>query len=83
MSSQPVADEQSFSFPLVLSGDAELVISYVEPGLAQRSINKDLGPLNFAAPGGDGTSTLFFLIVLVVIGYFVWRRYFRKKKKRD
>jgi hypothetical protein len=70
----------TLEFPLALSGNAELVISYVEPGLAEKTITKDMGPLNFAAPGGDGTSTLAFVIILAVIGYFVWRRYFRKKK---
>lgn len=71
----------TFSFPLVMSGNAELVISYVEPGLDQKTDTKDLGPLNFAAPGGDGSTTFLFLIIIIVIGYFVWRRYFRKKKR--
>jgi hypothetical protein len=70
----------TFNFPLALSGNAELVINYVEPGLAEKVITKDLGPLNFAAPGGDGSSTLVFLFIIAVIGFFVWRRYFRKKK---
>jgi hypothetical protein len=72
----------TLDFPLVLSGEAELVLNYVEPGLAQKTETKDLGPLNFAAPGGDGSSTLVFIIIIAVIGYFVWRRYFRKKAKR-
>ena len=71
----------TFSFPLVMSGNAELVISYVEPGLDQKTDTKDLGPLNFSAPGGDGSSTFLFLIIIIIIGYFVWRRYFRKKKR--
>jgi hypothetical protein len=70
----------TFDFPLALSGDAELVINYVEPGLEKKTLSKDMGPLNFAAPGGDGTSTLLFVIIIAVIGYFVWKRYFRKKK---
>ena len=72
----------TFDFPLVMSGNAELVISYFEPGLEQKSITKDLGPLNLAAPGGSGTSTLAFLIILAVVAYFVWRRFFRKKKRK-
>jgi hypothetical protein len=71
----------TFSFPLVISGNAELVIKYVEPGLQQKEITKELGPLRFASPGDNGSSTLFFLIILGVIGYFVWRKYFRKKRK--
>ncbi len=72
----------TFDFPIVLSGKAELVINYMEPGLEKKTLSKDLGPLNFAAPGGDGTSTLVFVIILAVIGYFVWKRYFRKKKRQ-
>jgi hypothetical protein len=72
----------TFSFPLALSGDAELVITYTEPGLSQKTINKDLGPLNVTAPGGDGSTTIIFIIAIAVIGYFVWRRYFRKKKRQ-
>jgi hypothetical protein len=71
----------TFDFPLVLSGNAELVLTFVEPGLSEKTVTKDLGPINFAAPGGDGSSTLVFIIILIVIGYFVWRRYFRKKKR--
>ena len=70
----------TFEFPLVMSGNAELVINYVEPGLSERTITKDMGPISFAAPGGDGSSTLVFIIIIAVVGYFVWRRYFRKKK---
>jgi hypothetical protein len=73
----------TFSFPLVMSGNAELLISYVEPGLDEESVTKNLGPLNFAAPGGDGSSILAFILILAVIGYFVWRRFFRKKKRHD
>ncbi len=71
----------TFNFPIALSGQAELHISYVEPGLAQKTVIKDLGPLNFAAPGGNGSSSLVFVIILVVVGYFVWKRFFRKKKR--
>ncbi len=72
----------TFSFPLVLSGDAELIINYVEPGLNQKSVTKDLGPINLGAPRSDGSSTMIFIVIIIVIGYFVWRRYFRKKKNR-
>lgn len=82
LSSLKATKKTTLNFPLTLSGNAELQISYVEPGLEQKTITKDLGPLNFAAPGGDGSSTLFFLIILVVVGYFVWRRWFRKKKRK-
>ncbi len=70
----------TFSFPLTLSGNAELAITYTEPGLNQKTVNKDLGPLNITAPGGDGTPAIIFVIAIAVIGYFAWRRYFRKKK---
>jgi len=71
----------TFDFPLVMSGKAELVINYMEPGLDKKTVSKDLGPLNLAAPGGGTTTTLVFVIILAVIGYFVWKRYFRKRKR--
>ncbi len=82
LSQLKASKKTTFNFPLALSGDAELVISYVEPGLKENTIIKDMGPLNFAAPGGGSSYTLLFLIALAVTGYFVWRRWFRKKKKR-
>ena len=80
LSSLKATKKTTLNFPLVLSGNAELQITYVEPGLEQKTISKDLGPLNFGAPGGDGSSTIFFIIILAVVGYFIWRRWFRKKK---
>jgi hypothetical protein len=72
----------TFSFPLVMQGAGELVIDYVGPDLKEGQIRKDV-VLNFETPGGDtsGISILFWLIIIAVIGFFVWRRYFRKKKK--
>jgi hypothetical protein len=72
----------TFSFPLVMQGAGELVIDYVGPDLKEGQITKDI-VLNFEVPGGDTSaiSILFWLAVIVVIGFFVWRRYFRKKKR--
>ncbi len=71
-----------FSFPLVMKGAGELVIDYVGPDLKEGQITKDI-VLSFETPGGDtsGISMLFWFAVIVIIGFFVWRRYFRKKKK--
>jgi hypothetical protein len=81
VSSLKATKKTTLNFPLVMSGNAQLELTYMEPGLEEIVVTKELGPLNFAAPGGSSSSTFFFLIVLVVVGYFVWRRWFRKKKK--
>jgi len=72
----------TFSFPLVMQGAGELVIDYVGPDLKEGQIRKDV-VLNFEAPGGEtsGISIVFWFAVIVIIGFFVWRRYFRKKKR--
>jgi len=72
----------TLNFPLVLTGDAELTITYMEPDLEQKTVKKEIGPLNFSAPSSGGSFTALFVIIIVVAGYFIWRRYFRKKKRR-
>jgi len=71
-----------FSFPLVMEGAGELVIDYVGPDLQPGQIKKDL-VLSFQVPGGDtsGVTTFLWVVVIGVIGYFVWKKYFRKNKK--
>ena len=69
----------TFTFPIVLKGNAELVIDYVGPGLQQNRIVKDI-TLNFETQGTNGTATyLVGFVILVIILYFVWRKFFRKK----
>ncbi len=78
LSSLKATKKTTLDFPLRLSGEAELVITYTEPGLAERTLTKELGPLNFAAPSGGGITTLLFLLGVVAVGYFAWKRFFRK-----
>ncbi len=69
----------TFAFPIVLEGNAELVINYIGPGLQQNRIVKDI-TLDFEAQGTNGTMTyLIGFVILVIILYFVWRKFFRKK----
>jgi len=69
----------TFSFPLVMRGQAELIIDYVGPGLNQNRIVKGI-TLDFNLPRGNGTTgyALAVIIILIII-YFVWRKFFRKK----
>ncbi len=71
-----------FSFPLFMQGAGELVIDYVGPDLKEGQITKDI-VLSFETPGGNtsGITIFFWFVVIVVIGFFVWRKYFRKKKR--
>jgi hypothetical protein len=69
----------TFSFPLVLKGQGELVINYVGPGLEQNQVSKEV-TLNFEPPGANGTANIMVgAIVILVIIYIVWRKFFRKK----
>jgi hypothetical protein len=71
----------TFSFPLVYKGDGYLMIDYIGPGLEENSIKEDI-VLRFQPQGGDGTTSLITLILIAVVGYFAWKKYFRKKKKK-
>lgn len=72
-----------FSFPLVMSGTGELVINYLGPDLTPHELRKEM-VFGFEQEG-SGTSSMSVLLwvgVIAVIGYFVWRKYFRKKRKK-
>lgn len=72
----------TFSFPLVLEGKGELVMNYVGPGLEQNQLIKEI-TLNFEPQSGNGTvNTIFGIIVILVIIYIVWRKFFRKKRHK-
>lgn len=73
----------TFSFPLILEGNGELVINYVGPGLEQNQVIKDV-KLNFELPTGNGTASfMFYGLILLVIIIVVWRKYFMKKKHHN
>jgi len=82
LSSLKATKKTTFSFPLVLSGDAELVLTYVEPGLEEVTIVKEIGPINYASQGSDSTTTIIFIIVIVVIVFLAWRYFFSKKRHK-
>jgi hypothetical protein len=72
----------TFSFPLtVYRGQGELVIDYTGPGLEENEARKEI-VLNLQPQGGDGTSNLILLILIAVVGYFAWKKYFKKKVKK-
>ena len=83
LSSLKATKKTTFSFPLVLSGDAQLHLTYVEPGLKEVTVVKDIGPINYAAQSSDSTTTIIFIVVLIVIGFLAWRFFFRKRKHKD
>jgi hypothetical protein len=69
----------TFSFPLVLEGNAELMINYVGPGLQQNQITKQI-TLDYERQSTNGTTTYIIgFVILIIILYFVWRKFFRKK----
>jgi hypothetical protein len=68
----------TLSFPLVTEGQARLIIDYVGPGLEQSQIVKEI-TMNFEPPSGDGTATYVLIIIVLVIAYLAWRKFFRKK----
>ncbi len=69
----------TFSFPMVLKGNAELEINYVGPGLKQNRVVKEI-TLDFERHSTDGTASYIIgFLILVVIIYLVWRKFFRRK----
>ncbi len=70
-----------FSFPLILQGEAELVLNYTGPGLEKNSIIKYLGRLEYKKPNESAVTTIFYLGVAIVSLYSVWRLLLKKKKR--
>jgi len=71
----------TLEFPLVLNGQATLVMDYIGPGVDRGNATKDM-VFSFVAPSsGDGTMNLVYIVIIAVAAFFVWRKFFRKKKK--
>ncbi len=76
----------TLSFPLakdgsLISGNGRLVISYVGPDLKKYEVAKDI-VVNAASQAGSPLGTAAFVIIVAVVGFFVYTRYFRKRGKR-
>lgn len=71
----------TLEFPLVMEGQATLVMDYVGPGVDRGSATKDV-VFNFTQPSsGDGTTVLIYIVIIAVVAFVVWRKFFRKRKK--
>ena len=77
--------QTTFDFPIP-SGVSrqligQLVIDYIGPGLEKNHVEKEIS-LRIEYKNGDGTGLgITLLIIIVIVGYFLWRKYFRKKKR--
>jgi len=72
----------TLEFPLVMEGEGQLVLDFTSPGLKQTEVTKDVS-LKYQNPNGNSTlSMLITLAIVAVIAYLLWRRFFRKKKKK-
>lgn len=70
----------TLTFPLQYNGNAQLVMVYKGPNLVEREIVKDI-VLDFDLPSsGSGIFTVIFVIVVIVLAYIFWKRFFRKSK---
>ncbi len=80
LSTLKATKKTTFSFPLVMKGQGELIINYVGPGLEQNQVSK-LVTLDFQPQSGNGTLSLMIgVIIILIIIYFIWRKFFRKKR---
>jgi len=70
----------TLSFPLV-NGYSELVLEYMKPDLQKVVEKKELGKLSFQSGSSDGTATVLGAALFLIIAYFGYRRFFRKRKK--
>ena len=72
----------TLEFPLVMEGQGQLILDFTSPGLKPTQVTKDV-PLRYQNPNGNTSlSTLITLAIVAVIAYLLWRRFFRKKKKK-
>jgi hypothetical protein len=72
----------TLEFPLVMEGQGQLVMDFTSPGLRQAQVTKDVS-MRYQNPNGSSSvNTLITLAVVAVIAYLLWRRFFRKKKKK-
>jgi len=72
-----------FDFPLILQGSGQLVMDYIGPGIEKNQTVEDI-VLNFEVPSsGDGTMIFAGVIVVIIIIYFLYRKFLRKKTKKQ
>jgi len=83
ISSLKANKKTTFEFPLVYEGTGALVMDYIGPGIEKSQITKEV-VFNFERPSqGDGTSILLVVIAIIIIAYFLYRKFIRKKKQKD
>jgi hypothetical protein len=71
----------TLEFPLGPEGPANLVLTYTSPNLQQFQVDKPID-VRYQNPNQSNPATTLVLVIIVaVIAYLVWRRFFRKKKK--
>ncbi|MBU0530817.1 MAG: hypothetical protein KKC05_04040, partial [Nanoarchaeota archaeon] len=75
--------QTTFDFPLVMSGSGKLVLNFIGPGLEKNTVEKDI-MLSFSLPNGaaNGTVNIILGIIVLVIIYFLARKFIFKKKKK-
>lgn len=82
ISSLKANKKTTFDFPLVMGGNGELVLDYIGPGIERNTENIEI-VLNFVQPNqGDSSSYLILIIIVAVVGYFLYRKFIRKKKNK-
>ncbi|MEM4267089.1 MAG: hypothetical protein QW404_03480 [Candidatus Nanoarchaeia archaeon] len=72
----------TFEFPLESEGNAKIVFSYASPDLRQFEIEKEITITYERNQNGNPTGTIIVIVVIVVVGYIVWRRFLKRKKKK-
>jgi hypothetical protein len=72
----------TIEFPLVAEGLGKIVMDYTTTDLRQIEVEKDIS-ISYENPNRNSTaSTLIILGIVAVVAYLLWRRFFRKKKKK-
>lgn len=80
ISSLKANKKTTFDFPLVLQGSGQLVMNYIGPGIEENQIAEDV-VLNFEAPStGNGVTMFVTAVIIIIIIYFLYRKFLRKKK---
>jgi len=80
ISSLKANKKTTFEFPLVFQGSGQLIMDYIGPGVEKSQSVKDV-VLSYEQPSQtDGTSMLLTLIIIAVVVYVLYRKFFRKKK---
>ena len=80
LSSLKANKKTTFDFPLVLQGSGQLIIDYIGPGLERNRMTEEI-ILDFEAPSsGNGTTTFIAAVIVLIVAYFLYRIFIRKKK---